>query len=112
MERAWPTCSRKENAAVTLWEIDLHPAAGEPDLLARAVVSEAADLGLSGFSTRAARGFLIQGEISQSQIERIASELIADLIVENPVVGTPGAMLASSPLAESRIVHVLPKPGV
>ena len=31
---------------MTLWEVDIHPAAGQPDLLARAVQSEAADLGL------------------------------------------------------------------
>ena len=57
---------------MTLWEVDVHPAAGQPDLLARAVISEAADLGLGDFSVHAARGFLVQGEISPKQIEQIA----------------------------------------
>jgi phosphoribosylformylglycinamidine synthase subunit PurSL len=104
---------------VTLWEVDIHPAAGQPDLLARAVVSEAADLGLGEFRVAAARGFLIQGEISASQIERIARELLADLVVEFPVVGVPGqAELGELPRSINRqaaaeaLIHVLPKPGV
>src|SRR5438477_9002166 len=81
--------SRKENAAVTLWEVDVHPAAGQPDLLARAVAGEAADLGLGKFAVHAARGFLVQGDISAPQIGQVARELLADLVVERPVVGKP-----------------------
>src|SRR4051812_2062087 len=112
MERVWPICSRKENAAVTLWEIDLHPAAGEPDLLAAAVLSEAADLALGSFQVRAARGFLVQGEIDHSQIEQLARELLADLVVENPAIGKPGEPLAGATGNKFQLVHVLPKPGV
>src|SRR5947208_16856620 len=90
MDRLCSSSSRKENAAVTLWEVDIHPAAGQPDLLARAVAGEAADLGLGKFTVHAARGFLVQGDISQSQIETIARELLADLVVERPVTGKPG----------------------
>ncbi|HEY2895098.1 MAG TPA: phosphoribosylformylglycinamidine synthase, partial [Pirellulales bacterium] len=97
---------------MTLWEIDLHPAAGEPDLLARTILSEAADLGLGQFEARGARGFLVQGDVSQPQVERIARELIADLVVEVPLVGKPGEMLGNTPLADSQVIHVLPKPGV
>ncbi|HMC10372.1 MAG TPA: AIR synthase related protein, partial [Pirellulaceae bacterium] len=122
-DRYWPKYSRKENAAVTLWEVDIHPAAGQPDLLARAVMSEASDLGLGKFAVNAARGFLVQGEISPPQIEQIARELLADLVVERPVVGKPGEPLLHStphaPREESitrsvmpTIIHVLPKPGV
>jgi len=99
------------------------PAAGQPDLLARAVMSEASDLGLGKFAVNAARGFLVQGEISPPQIEQIARELLADLVVERPVVGKPGEPLLHStphaPREESitrsvmpTIIHVLPKPGV
>jgi phosphoribosylformylglycinamidine synthase II len=105
---------RKENAAVTLWEVDIHPAAGEPDLLARAVLGEAGDLGLGQFSIHAARGFLLQGEISPGESERIARELLADLVVERPVVGKPGddSLSTLAERADARLVHVLPKPGV
>jgi phosphoribosylformylglycinamidine synthase len=112
---------------VTLWEVDIHPAAGQPDLLARAVTSEAADLGLGPFEVEAARGFLVQGDISQEQIERIARELLADLVVERPVIGTLHAPREESRVgyahqdqateetvgtAHPTVVHVLPKPGV
>jgi phosphoribosylformylglycinamidine synthase subunit PurSL len=98
---------------VTLWEVDVHPAAGQPDLLARAVVEEAADLGLPRFDVHAARGFLVQGEVSPREIEQIARELLTDLVVERPAVGKPGdKALGTSASADARLIHVLPKPGV
>jgi phosphoribosylformylglycinamidine synthase subunit PurSL len=117
-----------ERCAVTLWEVDIHPAAGQPDLLARAVASDAADLGLGQFEVHAARGYLVQGRISREQIERLSRELFADLVVERAVVGQPGsdALGSSHAPREDRIsrsrpaervpratmIHVLPKPGV
>jgi phosphoribosylformylglycinamidine synthase len=98
---------------VTLWEVDVHPAAGQPDLLARAVAGETADLGLRSVAIHAARGFLVQGDISAPQIQQIARELLADLVVERPVIGKPGEkQLARSSTKDSALVHVLPKPGV
>jgi phosphoribosylformylglycinamidine synthase len=110
---------------VTLWEVDIHPAAGEPDLLARAASSEAKDLGLPAFTAHAARGFLVQGEISQPQIDRIARELLTDLVVEHPVVGQPSSPQLNLPLPlgegrgegpprdrDAALIHILPKPGV
>ncbi len=104
---------------MTLWEVDIHPSDGEPDLLARAATNEAADLGLPAFTADAARGFLVQGQISQEQIGRVARELLADLVVERPVVGKPGESALSSGHARGgvakelpTIIHVLPKPGV
>src|SRR5882757_7409066 len=104
-DRSSPIFSRKENAAVTLWEVDIHPADSQPDLLARAATSEAADLGLPAFTAHAARGFLVQGEISQPQIDRIAHELLTDLVVEHPIVGKPGDSLLSSRHAPHRSPH-------
>jgi len=98
---------------VTLWEVDIHPAAGQPDLLARSLLSEAADLGLTHFTAQAARGFLVQGEISQPQIQRIARELLADLVVERPAIMRPGENGSQTTNAAARTtIHVLPKPGV
>ncbi len=104
---------------MTLWEVDIHPSDGEPDLLARAATSEAADLGLPAFTAHAARGFLVQGQISQEQIKRIARELLTDLVVERPAIGKPGDSALSSrqapsdvPTESPTIIHVLPKPGV
>ena len=62
-----------------LWVIDIYPAEGQPDLLGRAVLAAAADFGLAdGVSIRAARGYLVQGELNREQIARLASELLAD----------------------------------
>ncbi|QDU27135.1 Phosphoribosylformylglycinamidine synthase subunit PurL [Anatilimnocola aggregata] len=103
---------------MTLWEIDLHPAAGERDLLATAAVSQAADLGLGSFRAAAVRGFLLEADFTQSQVEQLARELLADLVVEQPVVAKVGeAVLLTAPSAsglsgKSQLVHVLPKPGV
>src|SRR5262245_45688635 len=112
MQRSSPPCLRKGNAAVTLWEVDIHPAGGEPDLLGRAVAAQAADLGLGRFDVRAARGFLVQGEISPGQIEQIAHELLTDLVVEKPVVGKPGEAVLAQSRTGAALIHVLPKPGV
>ena len=123
---------------MTLWEIDLHPAPGEPDLIGRSVAAEAADLGLPGLSVHGARGFLLQGNLSQRQVHTLAHELLADLVVERPVVAPLGderllypAAAVQSPdsnvqnrggggdhnpktgsIVEKQLIHVLPKPGV
>ena len=75
---------------MTLWEIDLHPAAGEPDLIGGPIAAEAADTGLGKIAVRGARGFLIQGELTEKQVSTLARELLADLVVELPVVGRVG----------------------
>jgi phosphoribosylformylglycinamidine synthase subunit PurSL len=101
---------------VTLWEVDIHPAAGQPDLLACAVIGEAADLGVGQFAAYAARGFLIQGNISHGEAERLSRELLADGVVEVAVVGRPGegnlAQLKRGNGQPLSLIHVLPKPGV
>lgn len=110
---------------MTLWEIDLHPAVGERDLLATAAVSQAADLGLGSFNAAAARGFLLEADFTQAQVERLARELLADLVVEKPIVARvgdasllapPAGVILHDPNDEKagleHLVHVFPKPGV
>ncbi|MBC7854398.1 MAG: hypothetical protein IAF94_13275, partial [Pirellulaceae bacterium] len=100
---------------MTLWEVDIHPAPGEPDLLGRSTAAQAHDLGLGDLSIQAARGFLVQGDLSAADIERLANELFADLVVERPVVGKVGDdALSSDPAASSgraapslTLIHVL-----
>lgn len=97
-----------------LWEVDIYPKPGLPDLMARGVVADAADLGLgSELAVTAARGYLIQTEAGRDDVVRIADELLADPVVERTVVAPAGhADLQRPPHAEARPVHVLPKPGV
>jgi phosphoribosylformylglycinamidine synthase len=107
---------------VTLWEIDIHPATGEVDRVALRVAAAARELGLADeLSVATARGFLVQGaRLDRAQVERLARELIADLVVESPVFGPSGdaALMApprrfSSANTESiHCVTVLLKPGV
>ena len=102
---------------MTLWEVDIHPAPGEPDLLGRSTAAQAHDLGLGDLSIQAARGFLVQGDLSAADIQRLANELFADLVVERPVVAKVGdANLLVSERSQSastgNVIHVLPKPGV
>jgi phosphoribosylformylglycinamidine synthase II len=97
-----------------LWEIDIYPAPGLPDLAGQRVAAEAADLGLGrDLSVAAASGYLVEAHIDRGQVERIARELLADGVVERTVIAEVGdAALAAAPNGQSHVVHVLPKPGV
>ncbi len=97
-----------------LWEVDIYPSEGQPDLIARAVAASAAELGLTeNLSVAAARGYLIQGDLDRQQITRIAQELLADQVVERTVVAPVGdETLTQAPDGQQRLIHVLPKPGV
>ena len=79
-----------------LWEVDIYPAEGQPNPAAEDVKAEAADLGLvengptHNLTVVAGRGFLLQGDLDRTQVERIAAELLADGIVERTVIGRVG----------------------
>jgi phosphoribosylformylglycinamidine synthase len=101
-----------------LWEVDIYPADGQPDLAAARLSADAADLGLAkNLPISVVRGYLLQGALDQVHVSRLARELLADEIVERTVIGrldldTPSAALSAAPQERSRVVHVLPKPGV
>ncbi len=97
-----------------LWEVDIYPAEGQPDLPAQQVIGEAPDAGLPAeMHVRAARGYLVQGPLDRNQVERIARGLLADPVVERTVVAPAGdSVLMTPPEAGMSPVHVLPKPGV
>jgi phosphoribosylformylglycinamidine synthase len=97
-----------------LWEVDIYPAPGQPDLLAQGVAGDAADLGLADrLAVSAGRGYLIQGNLSLGQVTEIANGLLADPVVEQTVVAAVGSPeLDRPPHGRGLAVHVLPKPGV
>jgi len=99
---------------VTLWEVDIYPAEGHADSIARTVAADAADLGLGeNLPITAARGYLIQGRLTGDQVQQLARELLADVVVERTVVAqVSDPRLTESPGDGARLVHVLPKPGV
>ena len=102
-----------------LWQLDIYPLSGQPDRAGTDVISQAADLGLAtDLRCHAAHGYLVEGELTRDEIERIARELLVDRVVEVGVLGgTRDATLAELPAHVDRdgpwhLVHVLPKPGV
>ncbi|BBO31269.1 phosphoribosylformylglycinamidine synthase subunit PurL [Lacipirellula parvula] len=103
-----------------LWEIDLHPRAGLPDLDADGVAADVIALRLAQkVRVASSRGYLVQGpELSPERIERLARELFADTVAEEYLVGqVSDAKLAAAPerIAAgegTQLVQVLLKPGV
>jgi phosphoribosylformylglycinamidine synthase len=75
-----------------LWEIDIHPAAGEPDRTGERVAAAARELGLAErLHVAAAHGYLVQGDtLSRAQVEDLAHRLLVDSVVERAVVGHVG----------------------
>ncbi|MFV1964574.1 MAG: phosphoribosylformylglycinamidine synthase subunit PurL [Pirellulaceae bacterium] len=99
---------------MTLWEIDIYPASGQPDRMGAAVAADAVELGLaSNLSVAAGRGYLIEGDLSEAQAQRLASELLADGVVEQTVIAPVGdERLRMPPRRNGHLIHVLFKPGV
>jgi phosphoribosylformylglycinamidine synthase subunit PurSL len=97
-----------------LWEVDIYAAEGQPDLAARRIAADAADLGLGDIGqATVARGYLIQGKLDRAQIDRLAKQLLSEGVVERTVVAPVGdEALTQPPAGRNRLVHVLPKPGV
>ena len=99
---------------MTLWEIDMYPVGSQDDPGAHAVASDAADLGLGdSLVVRVAHGYLVEGALTPTQVERLATELLADNVVERTVVGEVGEpVLSQPPEGEPYLIHVIPKAGV
>jgi len=97
-----------------LWEVDIYPGEGQPDLIGETVAGDAQDMGLAdNLAITAARGYLIQGELDGDQATRLADELLADRLVERTVVAPVGdELLLRPPDGRERLIHVLFKPGV
>ena len=99
---------------MTLWEVDIYAADGQPDIAAAQIVGDAADMGLAeGLVVCTAHGYLVDGDLDRDQIQQLSERLLADTVVESAVVGEVGAAeLSQPPISGGQVVHVLPKPGV
>ncbi len=97
-----------------LWEIDIYAAEGQVDRNAERLRHDAHDLGLSDdLAVCTVSGYLVEGAIDQTQIERLGRELLADPVVERTHAAPVGdASLARPPRTGQQLIHVLPKPGV
>ena len=99
---------------MTIWEVDVRPAPGQTDSTGKALSAEAKDLGIAdNLTVSAARGFLLQGELTEEQVRQAAEHLLADSIIESTTLAQIGdEELSETPLDLPVLVHVLPKPGV
>ncbi len=89
-----------------LWHLKIHPAPGQPDLAGSRLVTDANELGLPGpWSITAGRGYLIEGDLDRPAVDRVASSVLVDTVVESYDLFSAGE-------GEDGWLHVLPKPGV
>ncbi|MFM7108722.1 MAG: phosphoribosylformylglycinamidine synthase, partial [Planctomycetaceae bacterium] len=97
-----------------LWEIDVLPRDPASDHAARAVVAGAAELGVAGCTAaRTAAGWLVEGDLSRADIERLAHVVLADPVTETFVAAAVGATeLSAGRDGLPTVVHVLPRAGV
>jgi phosphoribosylformylglycinamidine synthase len=97
-----------------LWEVDVSLRDPAGDHAAREVVAGATELGVAGCDrVRTAAGWLIEGELSRADVERLAATLLADPVTESFVADQLGADRLVAPLdGLPTVVHVLPKAGV
>ncbi|MBI5760717.1 MAG: phosphoribosylformylglycinamidine synthase subunit PurL [Planctomycetales bacterium] len=101
-----------------LWEVEIRPAPNQPDREGTRVVSQCHTLGAASVrDVRTARSFLIQGDVSQSAVERVAFGFLADTVVETFVIhDVTKTHEAASPSTVHRppstLLNVLYKPGV
>ncbi|MGC8639708.1 MAG: phosphoribosylformylglycinamidine synthase subunit PurL [Isosphaeraceae bacterium] len=92
-----------------LWHLEIEPSGGHPDLTGKRLSLEAAEAGIPGpWTISACRGFLLEGDLGAAEVERAASQVLVDPVVEAFHVHRCGSPTAQ----EGTVVHVLPKPGV
>jgi len=93
-----------------LWQIDvaLKPERNDPE--GQAVKHEAEGIGVTGIDDiRYVRVFVIECELDREQIDRVASQLLADPVVEQYAIGEP---VLDEDGDNVHIVQVVRKPGV
>ena len=97
-----------------LWEVDVSLTDPATDHAAGELVTAARQLGLTGCTAaRTAAGWLVEGNVSRADVERIARVLLADPVTETftaAEIGAAGLTAAFDGLPT--VVHVLPRPGV
>ena len=115
MNNAVETCPSDSGAKTSqLWQIDIWPEDGQPDRLASELLSDAADLRLpESLRIAAARGFLIEGDVSHDQAQQIAKNLLVEPVVERFQLAAVGDDAINQPHNDRpNLIYVMPLPGV
>jgi phosphoribosylformylglycinamidine synthase len=100
---------------VNLWQVDIHPAKGQPDTLGSHAEVAARELGIAdGLRVAGVQGFLIQSRCDAQSASLWAREYLADPIAQRVVVAKVGdaSLLDSGRDHSGKLLHVLYKPGV
>ena len=99
-----------------LWEVEIHPIAGEVDREGQRVLAEARAQGAASIrAVRASRSFLVEGTLDQATVKSRVARLLADGVTETCRVRALPADTGSAAHPEVsglKLVNVLFKPGV
>ncbi len=91
------------------WHLEIKPSPGYPDLHGPRLSLEAAESGIPGeWAIEASRGFLLEGELRDADVDRAARQVLVDPVVESYQLGDGKA----SSQDDRTLVHVMPLPGV
>ncbi len=97
-----------------LWEVEILPIGSEKDYEGQRILASAASQGITGLSTvKAARTFLIQGELTRDDAKRAAEQLLVDPVTEQFQIHELPATLSEISNSKSQLLlNVLLHPGV
>ncbi len=97
-----------------LWEVEIQPIGSEKDYEGQRVLASAKSQGIVGLtSVKAARTFLIQGDLSENDARRAAEQLLVDPVTEQFAVHQlPVSPSEISNLKSQMLLNVLLHPGV
>jgi len=90
---------------MTVFRIEVRTPAGKPNPLGDAALKQAKDAGFSPTSIDTTSIYLVEGDLGDSSVSRISSELLCDPVSEESTIGD------SSPYADA-MIEVHPIPGV
>jgi len=94
---------------IKLWHIRINPAPGQTDRHGQRLAAQAIESGLPGpWSLSTSRGFLIEGEISATELDRAARLVLVDPVIETYTIRPSQAGFDET----GTVVGVMPKPGV
>ncbi len=98
----------ENNVATRVYRIEVHPAEVADDPVGRSVLHEARELHLAEAlrEVRSARLYLIETTLSETDIDQVARELLADPVNQRPVIGS------TEPADGAQLVEVHYLPGV
>lgn len=95
----------------SLWQINISVRSDRTNRLADEMRDNCRDAGVAVDLDSCCYGYLIQGRLSEAEVDDLAKKLLVDSVVQEYAVGRTGASALNSP-GNAGLVHVLPKPGV